>query len=161
MGVSEYADSRPRYLGGANGVDALAVIMVNVLSNWVTRRRTAIPLYAFVPRALWPDKPVILTVRIRPPVRDADRRGLREYPSIGVFHIGDLYASFGGSGVLIGMCVFGLLLRIVYQVFDPVRSPDLGMKFVYIVLLWSIVNGFESDIPTIYGNLLKSLRSGF
>jgi hypothetical protein len=55
------------------------------------------------------------------------------------------------------MCLLGFLFRVVYQLFDPARSPDLGMKFVYIVLLWGIVNGFESDIPTIYGNLLKSL----
>jgi hypothetical protein len=161
MGVSEYARfAAESVLGRANGVDALAVIMKygdavqlgNPTAYW------QIPLYAFVPRALWPDKPVILTgTEFARLFVTPSEEGLREFPSIGVFHVGDLYASFGGSGVLIGMCVFGLLLRVVYQVFDPVRSPDLGMKFVYIVLLWSIVNGFESDIPTIYGNLLKSL----
>ena len=85
------------------------------------------------------------------------RPGVPIRRSIGVFHIGDLYASFGGSGVLVGMCILGFLFRVIYQLFDPPRSPDLGMKFMYIVLLWGIVNGFESDIPTIYGNLLKSL----
>jgi hypothetical protein len=83
--------------------------------------------------------------------------GLREYPSIGVFHVGDLYASFGAAGVLIGMCVLGFLFRVMYHFFDPARTPDLGMKFLYIILLWGIVSGFEADIPTIYGNLLKSL----
>ena len=111
-----------------------------------------------MPRAFWPDKPVILTgsefarLFVTP-----TEEGLREYPSIGVFHLGDLYASFGGSGVLIGMCMFGLVLRVLYQVFNPSKSPDLGMKFLYIIMLWSIVNGFESDMPTIYGNLLKSM----
>ena len=117
-----------------------------------------IPLYAFVPRAVWHDKPVILTgTEFARLFVTPSEEGLREYPSIGVFHVGDLYASFGGSGVLIGMCLLGFLFRVVYQLFDPARSPDLGMKFIYIVLLWGIVNGFESDIPTIYGNLLKSL----
>ena len=160
MSASEYAQfAAESVLGRANGIDSLAVIMKygdavdlgNPAAYW------QIPLYAFVPRAIWHDKPVILTgsefarLFVTP-----SEEGLREYPSIGVFHVGDLYASFGGSGVLIGMCILGFLFRVVYQLFDPARSPDLGMKFVYIVLLWGIVNGFESDIPTIYGNLLKS-----
>ena len=62
------------------------------------------------------------------------------------------------SGVLIGMCVARVSSSAPsISFFDPAGSPDLGMKFVYIVLLWGLVNGFESDIPTIYGNVLKSL----
>jgi hypothetical protein len=161
MRASEYAQfAAQSVLGRANGIDSLAVIMKygdtvdlgNPSAYW------QIPLYAFVPRAIWPDKPVILTgAEFARLFVTPSEEGLREYPSIGVFHIGDLYASFGGTGVLIGMCLLGLFFRLIYQIFDPVRSPDLGMKFVYIVLLWGIVNGFESDIPTIYGNLLKSL----
>jgi hypothetical protein len=161
MRVSEYARfAAESVLGRANGIDSLAVIMKygdavglgNPAAYW------QIPLYAFVPRAVWHDKPVILTgTEFARLFVTPTEEGLREYPSIGVFHVGDLYASFGGSGVLIGMCILGFLFRVVYQLFDPTRSPDLGMKFVYIVLLWGIVNGFESDIPTIYGNLLKSL----
>jgi hypothetical protein len=161
MRVSEYARfAAESVLGRANGIDSLAVIMKygdavglgNPAAYW------QIPLYAFVPRAVWHDKPVLLTgAEFARLFVTPTEEGLREYPSIGVFHVGDLYASFGGSGVLIGMCLLGFLFRVVYQLFDPARSPDLGMKFVYIVLLWGIVNGFESDIPTIYGNLLKSL----
>jgi hypothetical protein len=161
MRVSEYTQfAAESVLGRANGIDSLAVIMKygdavdlgNPDAYW------QIPLYAFVPRAVWHDKPVILTgTEFARLFVTPSEEGLREYPSIGVFHVGDLYASFGGSGVLIGMCILGFLFRVVYQLFDPARSPDLGMKFVYIVLLWGIVNGFESDIPTIYGNLLKSL----
>ena len=161
MRASEYARfAAESVLGRANGIDSLAVIMKygaavnlgNATAYW------QIPLYAFVPRAIWPDKPVILTgTEFARLFVTPTEEGLREYPSIGVFHVGDLYASFGGSGVVIGMCILGFLFRVVYQLFDPARSPDLGMKFVYIVLLWGIVNGFESDIPTIYGNLLKSL----
>ncbi len=160
MRASEYAQfAAESVLGRANGIDSLAVIMKygdaidlgNPAAYW------QIPLYAFVPRAVWHDKPVILTgTEFARLFVTPSEEGLREYPSIGVFHIGDLYASFGGSGVIIGMCILGFLFRVVYQLFDPARSPDLGMKFVYIVLLWGIVNGFESDIPTIYGNLLKS-----
>jgi hypothetical protein len=161
MRASEYAQfAAESVLGRANGIDSLAVIMKygdaidlgNPAAYW------QIPLYAFVPRAVWHDKPVILTgTEFARLFVTPSEEGLREFPSIGVFHIGDLYASFGGSGVLIGMCLLGFLFRVVYHLFDPARSPDLGMKFVYIVLLWGIVNGFESDIPTIYGNLLKSL----
>jgi len=161
MRASEYARfAAESVLGRANGVDSLAVIMKygqavdlgNPTAYW------QIPLYAFVPRAIWPEKPIILTgTEFARLFVTPTEEGLREFPSIGVFHVGDLYASFGASGVLIGMCLLGFLFRVVYQIFDPARSPDLGMKFLYIVLLWGIVNGFESDIPTIYGNLLKSL----
>ena len=161
MTPSEYGQfAAESVLGRANGIDALAVIMKygeavglgNPSAYW------QIPFYAFVPRAFWPDKPVILTgTEFARLFVTPTEEGLREYPSIGVFHLGDLYASFGGSGVLIGMCMFGLVLRVLYQVFNPSKSPDLGMKFLYIITLWSIVNGFESDIPTIYGNLLKSM----
>ena len=161
MSPSEYGRfAAESVVGRANGVDALAVIMKyaravdlgNPDAYW------QIPFLAFVPRAIWPDKPVILTgTEFARLFVTPTEEGLTSYPSIGIFHIGDLYASFGANGVLIGMCILGMLFRIVYHFFDPVRSPDLGMKFVYIVLLWGIVNGFESDIPTIYGNLLKSL----
>jgi hypothetical protein len=161
MSPSEYARfAAESVVGRANGIDSLAVIMKysgavelgNPTAYW------QIPLYAFVPRAIWPDKPVILTgTEFARLFVTPTEEGLTSYPSIGVFHVGDLYASFGAAGVLIGMCVLGGLFRVAYQLFDPARSPDLGMKFLYIVLLWGIVNGFESDIPTIYGNLLKTL----
>ena len=161
MGVTEYARfAAESVVGRANGIDSLAVLMKydgtldlgNPAAYW------QIPLYAFVPRAVWSDKPVLLTgTEFARLFVTPTEEGLREYPSIGVFHLGDLYASFGAGGVLIGMCALGFLFRAVYHFFDPAGSPDLGRKFLYIVLLWNLVNGFESDIPTIYGNVLKSL----
>jgi hypothetical protein len=161
MSAGEYSRfAAESVVGRANGIDSLAVLMKydatldlgDPVAYW------QIPLYAFVPRAVWPDKPVILTgTEFARLFVTPTEEGLREYPSIGVFHLGDLYASFGMSGVLIGMCALGFLFRATYHFFDPAGSPDLGRKFLYIVLLWSIVNGFESDIPTIYGNVLKSL----
>ena len=161
MGAAEYARfAAESVVGRANGIDSLAVLMKydgtidlgNPAAYW------QIPMFAFVPRAVWPEKPVILTgTEFARLFVTPTGEGVREYPSIGVFHMGDLYASFGAGGVLIGMCALGFLFRAVYHVLDPAGSPDLGRKFLYIVLLWSIVNGFESDIPTIYGNVLKSL----
>jgi hypothetical protein len=49
------------------------------------------------------------------------------------------------------------MYRLVYRFFDPMHSNDLGIKFLYILVLWAMVNGFESDIPSAYSNLLKSL----
>jgi hypothetical protein len=118
-----------------------------------------IPLIAFVPRVVWPDKPVIQAGAVfgRLFFIPLQYQSSLDSISIGMYHIGDLYVTFGVIGVLIGMCVLGCVYRLFYQLFDPTRSSDVGMKFLYIVALFPLVNGFESDIPTTWGNLLKSL----
>lgn len=158
MTVPEYLQlSLESVIGRANGIDSLALIM-KYSSALPPSAYWQIPLYAFVPRVIWPDKPVIVTgaefARLFVVPLEV---GERDYPSIGVFHLGDLYATYGFAGVLIGMCVLGCLYRLVYAILDPAHSPDLGRKFLYIFLLWSMVTGFESDIPVVYGNLLKYL----
>ena len=48
-------------------------------------------------------------------------------------------------------------MGLIYRFFDPLNSPDLGMKFLYIFVLWNIVSGFQGDIPSHYANTLRSL----
>ena len=55
------------------------------------------------------------------------------------------------------MCLLGCLYRLFYKFLDPLNSQDLGFKFLYILVLWDMVSGFQTDIPSTYANLLKSL----
>jgi hypothetical protein len=147
-------------LSRSNGIDALALVMKYDVSAELGNPSAyaAIPFYAFIPRAIWPDKPVINQgARFGQLVLVGGLEGKESLTSFGMFHIGDLYVSFGPVGVLIGMLALGCLYRLVYKFFDPLHTPNLGIKFLYILVLWSMVNGFESDVPTVYSNLLKFL----
>ena len=144
----------------STGIDALSLLLKYDVSRELGNPTAYlyIPVYAFIPRVIWPTKPVLNQgtrfgrLLVNPTFEGADI-----ITSFGIFHIGDLLVSFGVAGVLIGMCVLGCVYRLVYKFFDPLNSPDLGVKFLYIFLLWDLVNGFEGDIPSAYANMLKSL----
>ena len=144
----------------STGIDALSLLLKydvsaelgNPTAYWY------IPAYAFIPRVVWPTKPVLSQgTQFGRLLVNPTSAGVDLVSSFGIFHIGDLLVSFGVAGVLIGMCVLGCVYRLVYKFFDPLNSPDLGVKFLYIVLLWDLVNGFEGDIPSAYANMLKGL----
>ena len=147
-------------LSRSTGIDALSLLLKYDLSRELGNRTAywSIPLYAFVPRVIWPAKPFLQ--------QGAEAGRLLNVPSFegrfsvssyGIFHLGDLLVTFGVAGALIGMCVLGCLYRLLYKWFDPAGSRDPGIQFLYILVLWYVVNGFESDIPSVYASLLRSL----
>lgn len=144
-----------------SGVDAVSLLLKYDVSAELANPLLYlyVPVYAFIPRAVWPDKPVLEqgTRFGQLLIEPGTTQGVAWESAFGMFHIGDLLVNFGVTGVLIGMCVLGCLYRVAYRFFDPRNTPDLGVKFVYILLLWFMVSGFESDIPSIYSNLLKTL----
>jgi len=146
-------------LSRATGIDVLSLVMKYDVSDELGNKEAyaAIPVYAFVPRAIWRDKPVLdQGTRFGRLLLIPSFEGRVSVASFGMFHIGDLYVTFGVTGLMIGMCVLGVIYRILYKLFDPLHTQDLGIKFLYILILWSIVSGFESDIPSVWSNLLKS-----
>jgi len=69
-------------------------------------------IYGFVPRAIWPDKPIVSDfglwfsrIYLGTPYRTWNS------PSI----FGDLYRNFGFLGIPLGMFLLGILLRIIYE----------------------------------------------
>lgn len=147
-------------LSRSTGIDALSLLLKYDVSQELGNSTAywSIPLYAFVPRVIWPTKPILEQGG------EAGRllavpsfEGMYSISSYGIFHIGDLFVTFGVAGVLIGMCVLGCLYRLIYKWFDPLHQRDLGVQFLYIFVLWSVVNGFESDVPSVYASLLRSL----
>jgi hypothetical protein len=144
----------------SNGVDALALSMKYDVADELgdPLAYAYIPIYAFIPRAIWPDKPILdQGLRFGRLLVVGGLEGINSLTSFGMYHIGDLYVSFGLIGLLVGMCALGFMFRLVYTFLDPLHTPDLGVKFLYILVLWAIVSGFETDVPTVYSNLLKTL----
>lgn len=64
-----------------------------------------------IPRSLWPDKPAAPVVTIIDVILgpDAVTAGIA-YPNVGEF-----YANFGVVGIVVGMWLFGLLARVLYE----------------------------------------------
>jgi hypothetical protein len=77
--------------------------------------------------------------------------------TLGIFHIGDLYISFGVIGMIAGLFILGAIYRGLYWRYDPADSANRRGIFMFVVLLWLVVNGFESDVPTVYANILKMM----
>ena len=144
----------------STGIDSLALLLRYDVSRELGDPASYlyIPAYAFIPRVIWPTKPVLNQgTRFGRLLVVPGSEGVNSISSFGIFHMGDLFVSFGLAGVLIGMCVLGCLYRLLYRFFDPLNTPDLGVKFLYVFLLWNIVSGFQGDIPSAYANTLKSL----
>jgi len=161
MGIRDYVQfAGEGLLSRSTGVDTLSLLLKYDVSEQLGNPSAyaLIPIYAFVPRLVWPDKPVLdQGTRFGQLLLVPTFEGRELAASFGIYHFGDLFLSFGLAGLLFGMCAMGCVYRLTYRFFDPMHSNDLGIKFLYILVLWAMVNGFESDIPSTYSNLLKSL----
>jgi len=116
-----------------------------------------IPLYAFLPRFFWPEKPIGQSILF-----GVDYLGTNGGVNIGVSNPGDLYSKLGLSGLIIGMFVLGLIYRFVYEYFivKHLGSPLPGMipyLFIYIFVLEQLYLGFETAISTGMSELIRRM----
>jgi hypothetical protein len=99
----------------------------------------------FIPRVLWPGKPLVYGHdRIWQDTAGLVMAGTQTSASMP----GVLYANFGMPGVLIGMAVMGLVLRVLYLWFmqDP-RNP--AAVLLYAVLVFFLIGNLGS-LPDMY-----------
>ncbi len=103
----------------------------------------------FVPRVLWPGKPV---------ASDARKYGDLYFDygenSFAITPIGDLLRNFGVIGVPIGMFLLGILLRVLYRTFVEGQKRVLWRCTIYFMLLTTI--SYEGFYGLIIPNLVKS-----
>lgn len=132
---------------------SLAVVVANYekLENYASDYGLAGNIWtytwtAFIPRVIWPDKPVISDAR-------AYSALYFDYGdnSFAITPIGDLLRNFGPIGVPVGMALLGFVLRIMYEslVNGPVRSVWRSAAY-YLLLVNVSYEGF-------YGTILPSL----
>jgi hypothetical protein len=116
-----------------------------------------LPFYPFVPRAIWPSKPILdeggwFTVALSGGFGDARTIG----SSTAITYPGDLYLQFGLWGIPLGMFVLGVAAQwFANRVSGPVIPREL---FVYAVIF---VIGFplEADVFSVWTSLIKLLAT--
>ena len=115
-----------------------------------------IPAYAFVPRAVWPDKPAPFS----PQVSSAFRGVEGNRTSFGITHTGDLFLRYGLAGVVIGSLMLGLLYRLLYGcLVDRPGATAVG-AVLYLALFWRIIF-VNAEIIPVYVQAIRSLVVGF
>jgi len=95
--------------------------------------------YAFIPRAIWPEKPTIAKgawFALRIGQANVSRDG-RISNSVNMTIPGELYLNFGWSGVLLGCWIFGTILGLLWSRTEFWSSSDnvLGSAYGF-YLLW-------------------------
>jgi len=106
-------------------------------------RYIALPALMIVPRALWPDKPILndgLSFshsywQIPPYLNSASP----------LTQPGDLYRSFGLVGVILGLCIWGAVVGGFGAACRRWRSPRVEMILLFSLITW--VADVEVDLP--------------
>ena len=114
-----------------------------------------IPAFAFVPRAIWTDKPAPFS----PQVSSAFRGVEGNRASFGITHTGDLYLRYGLPGVVIGSLVLGLLYRLLYGWLVDRPAATAAGAVLYLALFWRIIF-VNAEIIPVYVQVIRSLVVG-
>ncbi len=103
-----------------------------------------------VPRLIWPGKPVM---DIGGWITEVYGSGPGIRSSTGPTQVGDFYLNFGWPGIIGGMFLIGLLIRILHETCGrrPLVAPGV---LVMVVSLQQIGFGFMANVASSYGTLL-------
>jgi oligosaccharide repeat unit polymerase len=93
----------------------------------------------FVPRALWPDKPIGMGRQVAD-VLYGDFQNRAGSSGVNVTFLGELYWNFYIPGVAIGMLIFGIYIRTIYEYLrrspiNPWSVVIFGVSLNYIIYL--------------------------
>ena len=114
-----------------------------------------IPAFAFIPRAIWTDKPAPFS----PQVSSAFRGVEGNRTSFGITHTGDFYLRYGLPGVVIGSLALGLLYRLLYGwLVDRPGASAVG-AVLYMALFWRVIF-VNAEIVPVYVQAIRSLVVG-
>lgn len=108
-----------------------------------------LPIYPFVPRFLWPSKPILDEGQ-----RFSVALGSPESTSTAVTYPGDLYLQFGLLGIPVGMFVLGVVTQwFTNRVSGEVEARDLFVyAAVFLFGFW-----YETDAFSMWTSLIKLL----
>lgn len=109
-------------------------------------------LYGWVPRFLWPDKPIAQQANI---IFAVDYRLLPEDQAyqatgtmIGIGHLPEAYANFDVTGVFLVMALQGMLLAAANAIFNGSRSE--GGSAIYLSITVFFLNGIGSATAALF-----------
>jgi hypothetical protein len=109
-----------------------------------------LPVYALVPRIVWPDKPVFNSGNWV----DEEIYGVRNsHSSTAITGVGDFFLGYGAAGVFLGFLVWGMLFRVLED-----RAGQSGVGILLIgVLYQNLINVPGNDALGIMGGMVKDL----
>jgi hypothetical protein len=117
--------------------------------------KTIAPLFvAWIPRMIWPDKPIISFAKIFGETYYAPwfaGTGIAPSPTI----IGEAYLNFHVAGMFGIALISGILLRTLYH-YLICRSLGLSGVFVYVTIFPFLITFWESDIAGLLGRAVFS-----
>jgi hypothetical protein len=109
-----------------------------------------LPIYPFVPRFVWPTKPILDKTR-----RFSVALGFGDQTSTAITYPGDLFFEYGLPGLLLGMALFGLVAqRLTYRLIMPGSKQHL---FIYTGVLITVLFAFELDAFDFWCTLIRNL----
>jgi hypothetical protein len=114
-------------------------------------------LVAFIPRAVWPEKPSATSANDYFAVAYGltTEEGL-ETTSIGASLIGEGYMNFGLLGVVLIMALQGIVLRMLQHAFAG-RSSGPGGEAIFLAIFVFFLNGIGSSAAMMFGGILQNL----
>lgn len=108
---------------------------------------------AFIPRVLWPGKPIIT---IGQWFTDTYGSGPEIESSTAPSQIGEFFINFGYLGIIGGMLVYGILLRLLHQTLLAGRATTPGLLAGVVVLL-HLGTGFQGSVAANWATMTMSL----
>ena len=107
-----------------------------------------VPYYPFVPRFLWHSKPILDKGR-----RFSVATGSTSVSSLAITYPGDLYATGGLPGILLGMFLLGTVAQTMAN--SIIGALDKRRLFVYAALFFTVTD-MEIDYFSFWTTLIKS-----
>ena len=108
---------------------------------------------AFVPRIIWPEKP---TINIGRYITDAYGSGPEIATSTAPTQLGELFMNFGYAGIIGGMLLYGLILRVAHELLLR-ESPTTPALFVAVVVLYRLGLGFQGDTANTWAVMVMAI----
>jgi len=112
-----------------------------------------LPIYAFIPRTLWPGKPVLEAGRIFAIRYFGMPQDTRQSTALSI--IGDALLSFGVVGIIVCLLLLGIIYKAIYR--WHVQRYSKFTTLVYIALLVSPLLWIEGTIPELVVALIRRL----
>lgn len=112
-------------------------------------------LYGWIPRAVWPDKPIAQAGQIQ---FEQDYQLLAPSQlngaTIGIGHLGEAYANFGVVGIAVVLALQGSFFALFGAALDAAESD--GGRAIYLAIMVTFLNGIGSMTTTLFGAILQN-----
>ena len=109
-----------------------------------------LPIYPFVPRLLWPKKPIL-----NGGVRLSLVLGSTKETSTALTYPGDLYMDYGLPGILVGMFVLGIVGQLLTNTIAG--SLEKGGLFFYSAVFFSFANMMETQAFAFSAGVVRTI----